>query len=97
MPNRPARPLAFLVAALPLAGCLNPSTTSVSTFAPEPLEQSRANLAVHDPFPRADLGPGESLRPPDFAVPRDTPRGVRERTYGAQLREEFGRDRAIVP
>lgn len=80
-----------------VSGCLSPSNSDRTTIAPEPLEQSRAETTVHDPFPRADLAPGESLRPRDFAEPRDTPRKVREKTLGAQLRQQYGRPTNVLP
>ena len=80
-----------------IVGCLSPFNSSRTTFAPEPLEESRANLQAFDPFPRADLGPGESLRPRDYVTPRDTPRLLHERTYGAHLRQQYGRPTNLLP
>ena len=98
---------AATVAPLPMAvvpllailtqGCLNPDLYSRTTLEPEPLAQSRATLPVHDPFPRADIAPGESIRPRDFDVPRGPVRGARERAYGTQLRQSYGSNPAILP
>ena len=85
------------VVCLLLTGCLSPYNSSRTTFAVESLEENRANLVVHDPFPRADLAPGESLRPRDYITPRDTPRKVREQTYGAGLRQRYGRPTNLLP
>lgn len=87
-----------VVVSLSLAGCLSPQNADRSTVVnPEPLEQQRANTQLHDPFPRDDLGPGESLRPRDFQTSRDTPRKIREKTLGAALRERYGRPTNVVP
>ena len=95
----PNLPLAPLLAGLfvSLGGCLSPTNSDRTTFAPEPLERSRSEVQVHDPFPRGDLAPGESLRPRDFEYARSTPRKIREKTLGAQLRQQYGRPTNIVP
>ena len=87
----------LFVLVLSATGCLSPSNSDRTTFAAEPLERSRAELPIHDPFPRGDLAPGESLRPRDFEYARDTPRKIREKTLGAQLRQQYGRPTNIVP
>ena len=97
---RAAARLRFAVltpALLLAAGCLNPNTTSRSTLQAEPIELQKARLQVHDPFPRSDLGPGESLRPRDYAEPRGQTRSLKERTYGASLNEQFGTNPALIP
>lgn len=96
MPDRLSPPV-LLAAVLLSTGCLNPEITSRSSLQAEPIELQRARLQVHDPFPRSDLGPGESLRPPDYVEPRGQTRSLKERTYGAAINQQFGTNPALIP
>ena len=80
-----------------LCGCLSPANSDRSSLFVESLEEQRAEVKVHDPFPRKDIAPGVSLRPPDFDTPRSPPRLLREKSETAILRERVGRPLNIVP
>ena len=71
-------------------GCLAPQRLRLPSCTPRSIPYERAETKVHDPFPRSDLGPETSMRPPGFIEPRTQERHVKEKTGLSLLREQYG-------
>jgi hypothetical protein len=78
------------LAALSLAGCVNPFNTRLPEVAPRSTQYEQAQARIQDPFPDAETGPDIGFRPLDFQQQRSEQMLSKEKASAAFLRQQMG-------